>query len=380
MATINEANKHPITNVAGFFVQELAARPGRFAYAVRIAFLTVLTVLIAETFRVPLIAYCAYIVFFISKEEMQSTIKTGMVALVAVTFSVFFALALYSLSAGEPALRIPLMLGIVFAGMFASRISPLGPVGFIIGFIASVILTLIDIIPGSAPIPSGEILTQSVLWLWVVVALPVGIVIIYNLIHAEITPFTPQHSQKEKRNLLVPDAFTNPEYIRYALKTTLAVFIAYFIYNILDWPEIRTCMITCFFVALSNYRETLHKMTLRITGAAIGGAAGLLAVIFLMPYMTDIGQLCLMIGAWALLCAWVAASSNRLSYAGLQMAFAFFFCTLVGFGPIIELEMARDRVIGIMLGNLIIFVVFSTIWPERKETTTPQTLEGRSVS
>ncbi|MBV8495459.1 MAG: hypothetical protein JO361_01620, partial [Gammaproteobacteria bacterium] len=53
-----------------------------------------------------------------------------------------------------------------------------------------------------------------------------------------------------QRRLLAADAFTNPEYIRFALKVTLAVMICYFVMSMTDWPGIHTCIITCFFVAL----------------------------------------------------------------------------------------------------------------------------------
>jgi multidrug resistance protein MdtO len=168
---------------------------------------------------------------------------------------------------------------------------------------------------------------------------------------------------KEPRRLLAPDAFTNSEYTRFALKVTLAVMLAYFTEDMLDWPGIHTIIITCFFVSLGTVGETVHKSTLRISGCIVGAALGIGTILLLMPVMTGLGELLLVVAAVTFLAAWTGFGSERISYAGWQLGLAFYLSTFQGFGPTLDMETARDRIVGILLGNIIIFVIFTTIWP-----------------
>src|SRR5262249_50491198 len=51
------------------------------------------------------------------------------------------------------------------------------------------------------------------------------------------------------------------------------------------------------------------------------------------------------------------------SYAGFQIAFAFFLCIVQGAGPELDLTIARDRIIGIIIGNLVAYFTFAYLWP-----------------
>src|SRR4029077_3013817 len=50
-------------------------------------------------------------------------------------------------------------------------------------------------------------------------------------------------------------------------------------------------------------------------------------------------------------------------YAGFQMAFAFFLCIIQGSGPSFDLTVARDRIIGIIIGNLVAYFTLVHVWP-----------------
>jgi len=170
-------------------------------------------------------------------------------------------------------------------------------------------------------------------------------------------------SNAGKPPLLARDAFSNPEHVRFALKTTLAVLLCYVFYTTTGWFGIHTALVTCFFVALSTVGETVHKLTLRIVGCLVGAALGVASILVLMPRMEDIGHLALLVGAVAFLAAWVGNGSPRISYMGWQIALAFFLCVLHGYGPTFDLVTARDRILGILLGNIVISVVFTQLWP-----------------
>jgi multidrug resistance protein MdtO len=159
------------------------------------------------------------------------------------------------------------------------------------------------------------------------------------------------------------DAFTNPVHVQYALKTTAAAMFCYVVYSLLDWSGIHTSLITCYIVSLHTTAETVEKLTLRILGCLVGAAAGIAAIVFLIPNFTSIGALIAIVALAAFVSAWIAAGGPRISYIGFQLAFAFFLCVIQGSGPAFDMTIARDRVIGIVFGNLVVAVIFTLVSP-----------------
>lgn len=171
-------------------------------------------------------------------------------------------------------------------------------------------------------------------------------------------------SKKENKSLFVPDALTNLAYSRFALKVTLAAMICYFIYTGLDWPGIDTAFITCCFIALESTGASIRKGRLRLIGCAIGGLLGFISIMYFIPHMESIVSLVLLVSAVTALAAWVAAGSERIAYAGLQLGYAFYFCSFQGFAPGTDFDTIRDRLVGIFLGIFVSSTVFRYIWPE----------------
>ena len=177
----------------------------------------------------------------------------------------------------------------------------------------------------------------------------------------EIAPAAPP--AEAHSGFMLPDAFSNPEHLRYALKTTAAAMFCYLLYSVLDWPGIHTCLITCYIVSLTTLAETAEKLVLRIVGCLIGAALGYAVMIFVIPSSTSIAALMAIVFLGALASAWIAAGSPRIAYVGFQLAFAFFLCVAQGAAPSFDMVVARDRVIGILIGNLAMFAVSTLFWP-----------------
>jgi multidrug resistance protein MdtO len=169
----------------------------------------------------------------------------------------------------------------------------------------------------------------------------------------------------EKRSLFLPDAFENPEYVRFAIKGTVAAFICYMVFIGFDYPGIYTSVITCFVVALSTIGASNQKGILRFGGSAVGGLMGLIALVYLFPNMETIGGFWLVFGAGTAVAAWVNFGTPRISYGGYQIGLAFYKAILQDFGPASSATVVRDRLIGVFFGLTVFGVVEHLLWPVR---------------
>ena len=307
--------------------------------------------------QVPELAVTAYMVFFLSKESKRLTIITGVGGLIGVTVAVGATLLLYKFTYGYPELRIPGMAIALFLGMWLSRILVIGPIGFIIGFLVAYTQSISD------QVPSPEVLVRAALWVWVAIAYGAAIIVVLTFLFLPDSAEAAEHPSKPT-GLFKPNSFTNPAHAHFALKVTFAGMFCYIIYQAIDWTGIHTAFITCTFIALESTEATLYKATLRILGCVIGGALALFTIVFLIPHMETIASLVVVVAFASAIAGWVATGSQRISYAGLQIAFAFFYSVFQGFAPDTNLDKVRDRVIGILFGLIVTGLVFNYIWPE----------------
>ena len=356
-ATAPEPVFLPFASVA-WFKRQLAPTPERGRRTAIMVAAAVLCVIISMTLQVPELSVTAYMPFFVSKENKFLTTLTGLIGVIGLTIGIAGTLLLYKFTYGHPELRIPGMAIALFLGMWLSRVFVLGPLGFIIGFIFAVSQSI-----GEA-VPSPELLVRGLLWLWVAIAYGAGLTVVLNLLFLPEEAGPVAESPKPK-SLFASDAFTNPAHVHFALKVTFAAMFCYIFYMAIDWSGIHTAFITCTFIALETTGATLHKGVLRIGGCVIGGALALFTIVFLMPHMDTIASLVVVVGCASAIAGWVGAGSEMISYAGLQIAFAFFYSVFQGYAPDTDLDNVRNRVVGILFGLIVTGLVFRYIWPER---------------
>lgn len=164
-------------------------------------------------------------------------------------------------------------------------------------------------------------------------------------------------------SLFKPDAFSNSDHIKFGLKGCFAAGLCYLFYNAKAWPGINTAITTCLLTALTTIGSSHQKQILRFAGAIVGGVVmGIGAEVYILPALDSIAGFTLVVIAATVIAAWFATSSPRLSYFGVQIAVAFYLINLSEFHLQTSLVPARDRVLGILLGLLMMWLVFDQLW------------------
>jgi multidrug resistance protein MdtO len=153
--------------------------------------------------------------------------------------------------------------------------------------------------------------------------------------------------------------------LQFGIKFSLGAILCMLIVQGLDWPDINTAIPTCLVAAQTSLGADYRLSLLRISGAAIGGLCAYLYVLVLQPqFDTIIGFTLATAPFWAL-SAWITAGSDRIAYLGRQLGFSFALFVLHDFGAVTDLYLPRDRVIGILLGLIVMGVLDYALWPRR---------------
>jgi len=182
--------------------------------------------------------------------------------------------------------------------------------------------------------------------------------------YESISEYAPSPSGDERRSThLASDMLSNPEHFKFGLKGCLAASLCYIIYRSIDWPGISTAVTTCLLTALSTIGSSRQKQVLRFAGAIVGGfLIGMGSQILILPYLDSIASFTVLVVLVTALASWFMTCSPRLSYFGVQIIVAFYFINLQEFARQTSLSVARDRVVGILLGLLMMWLVFDQLW------------------
>jgi multidrug resistance protein MdtO len=180
-----------------------------------------------------------------------------------------------------------------------------------------------------------------------------------------LSAFIPSSVGDPPVRLFVLDALSNSDHLKFGLRGGLAASLCYIIYTSVAWPGINVAILICLVSALTTIGASRQKQVLSITGAIAGGVViGMGAQVFILPYLDSISGFTLLFIAVTSVAAWLTTSSPRLSNFGYQLALAFYFINLQEFKMQTSLAVARDRVVGILFGLFMMWLVFDQLWGE----------------
>jgi multidrug resistance protein MdtO len=172
----------------------------------------------------------------------------------------------------------------------------------------------------------------------------------------------PLETEEAQPSLFRSDAFSDRGHLLFALRGGLAATACYLFYSLVDWHGLSTSVTTCFLTALTTVGASRQKQVLRFAGAIVGGGVfGFGAQIFILPAIDSITGFLLLVAGVTVIASWIATSSPRLSYFGVQVAVAFDLINLEEFKFQTSLSVARDRVMGILLGLVMMGLIFDQL-------------------
>jgi uncharacterized membrane protein YccC len=158
---------------------------------------------------------------------------------------------------------------------------------------------------------------------------------------------------------------THSDSLFYGIKFSLGAILCMLVVQSLDWPDINTAIPTCLVAAQTSLGADYRLSLLRISGAALGGlCAYIYVLVFQSQLDTIVGFAVVTTPFWAL-AAWITAGSERIAYLGRQLGFSFALFVLHDFGAVTDLYLPRDRVLGILLGLVVMGILDYVLWPRR---------------
>ena len=153
--------------------------------------------------------------------------------------------------------------------------------------------------------------------------------------------------------------------LQYGIKFSLGAIICMLIIQGLDWPDINTAIPTCLVAAQTSLGADYRLSLLRLSGATLGGLCAYIYVLVFQSQLDSIVGFALATAPFWAIAAWITAGSERIAYLGRQLGFSFALFVLHDFGATTDLYLPRDRIIGILLGLVVMGILDYALWPRR---------------
>jgi hypothetical protein len=164
------------------FWETLKPFPERGGLTLRLAIACTLVVFIAETFRMPFQDLMPFLILFVTKEEKVTTAVAALLALSAATLAIAAAILIFKATGNRAEFRISGIALEIFIGMYLFRVLSVPTVGWILAFVVPAAESLVYLFP------DPEETVHQFLWLWVAVALSVGIACLANVLIFPVSP------------------------------------------------------------------------------------------------------------------------------------------------------------------------------------------------
>jgi Fusaric acid resistance protein family len=385
MATV-EQSLHESTRAPAWFLEflkrELAPYPGRTGIVVRMLVAATLVMIICETFRIPYAFEGVIYTLIISRKSPQATLQSAGTTLLFVGIGGAYVL----ISAGF-VISVPILHFLWVIGSFLLTFYALSAMT---NYGASSTFALVVAV--GIPIWERHLSAETNVadTLWLTLAVSVGALVTatvelapprFSLLNAvqnrvSLAPqaFTNSASTKVhlpllrgmvQWKLLAPDAFVNPEHLKFAIRGCLAASGCYIIYNSIAWPgigapAIATCLLTAVSVVGASSQQ---RQILRFAAFVVGGLLiGIGSEMFILPHLDSIVGFTIFFVVVMALVSWFMTSSPRFSYFGFQIAVVFSLINLQEFARQTSLAAARDRIVGAGLGLCMMWLVFDRLW------------------
>jgi multidrug resistance protein MdtO len=155
----------------------------------------------------------------------------------------------------------------------------------------------------------------------------------------------------------------DPFELRIALKGALSIGVCGLLYEGLSWPGLAACVFATLVLAQGSAGASIERALVQILFVLVGAGWAVLVVTVAMPLMTSLASLLVLTFPFFFGVAWICCGRGVSNTAGLQMAMGGTLVLLSRLGTTTDLVPARDRVLGILLGNVVFALISLSLWP-----------------